>query len=53
MPTCGYTCPQCEGRSYTDDGAVCDWCSEVEVKKEEVQTDEKPINDSDDDEKVL
>ncbi len=44
--TCGYTCPQCEGRGYTDDGEVCDWCSEVEVKKEEIQTDEKPIYDS-------
>lgn len=32
MPTCGYTCPQCEGRGYTEDMEVCDWCSEIKDK---------------------
>jgi 23S rRNA pseudouridine2457 synthase len=27
MPTCGYICPQCEGRGFTDDGKDCDWCT--------------------------
>ena len=40
MPTCGYACPQCEGRGFNDEGEVCDWCGE---KKEEK-------NDSDDEE---
>ena len=31
MAGCGYVCPQCEGRGFTDDGEVCSWCS-VPVK---------------------
>lgn len=27
MPTCGYVCPQCEGRGFTDNGNNCDWCT--------------------------
>lgn len=26
MAGCGYVCPKCEGRGFTDDGADCDWC---------------------------
>lgn len=26
MATCGYICPKCEGKGFTDDGATCDWC---------------------------
>ena len=42
MSTCGYTCPQCEGKGFLDDGTVCDWCSvEVKSEKEKVASDEK------------
>jgi hypothetical protein len=27
MAGCGYVCPQCEGKGFTDTGEVCDWCS--------------------------
>lgn len=27
MSTCGYVCPQCEGRGFTDNGQTCNWCS--------------------------
>jgi hypothetical protein len=27
MATCGYLCPKCEGRGFTDDGEICDWCT--------------------------
>jgi len=27
MTSCGYICPKCEGRGYTDTGEDCDWCS--------------------------
>ncbi len=43
-PTCGYTCPQCEGRGYTDDGAVCDWCSEI---KEDMESKKSTDEESD------
>lgn len=26
MATCGYLCPKCEGRGFTDEGETCDWC---------------------------
>ena len=26
MATCGYVCPQCEGRGLDQDGQPCDWC---------------------------
>jgi 23S rRNA pseudouridine2457 synthase len=26
MAGCGYVCPACEGRGFTDDGADCTWC---------------------------
>ena len=41
MSTCGYTCPQCEGKGFLEDGSVCDWCAEI-VKKD----DEKVENGS-------
>jgi hypothetical protein len=27
MPTCGYTCPKCEGRGFDDQLNECDWCN--------------------------
>lgn len=27
MAGCGYVCPQCEGKGFTDDGSPCDWCA--------------------------
>ncbi|HTF81047.1 MAG TPA: hypothetical protein VL947_04965 [Cytophagales bacterium] len=27
MATCGYLCPACEGRGFTETGEPCDWCS--------------------------
>ena len=26
MSGCGYVCPKCEGKGFTDDGEECDWC---------------------------
>jgi hypothetical protein len=26
MSTCGYICPQCEGKGYSEDGEICNWC---------------------------
>jgi hypothetical protein len=43
MATCGYICPQCEGRGLTDEGLECTWCkpiSEVVLKKDSI-TDEQ------------
>ncbi len=25
--TCGYVCPVCEGKGFTEIGEVCDYCS--------------------------
>ncbi len=25
--TCGYLCPQCEGRGYLESGDSCEWCN--------------------------
>jgi hypothetical protein len=25
--TCGYVCPQCEGRGVLESGEICDYCS--------------------------
>ncbi|MCU0443044.1 MAG: hypothetical protein MUE96_11650 [Bacteroidia bacterium] len=27
MTTCGYICPQCEGRGFLESGETCDWCA--------------------------
>jgi hypothetical protein len=37
MSTCGYICPQCEGKGFLDDGTPCDWCGKEEpaVKDDE------------------
>ncbi|MEI6596008.1 MAG: hypothetical protein WCO28_10635 [Bacteroidota bacterium] len=41
MSTCGYTCPQCEGKGFMADGSVCDWCgTEVKSEKEKVESDD-------------
>lgn len=32
MGSCGYVCPQCEGKGFTDDGEVCSWCGKEVVK---------------------
>ncbi len=42
MSTCGYTCPQCEGKGFMEDGTPCDWCnSEVKKEKEKVESDDE------------
>ena len=28
MAGCGYVCPQCEGRGFTENGEACDWCTD-------------------------
>jgi len=44
MSTCGYTCPQCEGRGFLEDGTPCDWCSsELKSEKEKVESDEEEL----------
>ncbi len=37
MASCGYICPVCEGKGFTEDGSDCDWCTikTVELKAEE------------------
>jgi hypothetical protein len=27
MSTCGYVCPVCEGKGYTDEGKKCNYCN--------------------------
>jgi hypothetical protein len=27
MAGCGYVCPQCEGKGFTEKGEYCDWCN--------------------------
>ena len=45
MATCGYLCPSCEGREFTDDGLPCQWCKPVvSVKRKENISDEEWIN---------
>jgi hypothetical protein len=29
MSGCGYVCPQCEGKGFTDTGEPCTWCTPV------------------------
>ena len=41
MAGCGYVCPQCEGKDYTDDGKICDWCKTPTTPK--LETPEKVI----------
>jgi len=44
MSTCGYICPQCEGRGFLESGEVCDWCSVTpppEQKKNDTISDEE------------
>jgi hypothetical protein len=36
MPTCGYTCPKCEGRGFDDEMKDCDWC---QINSEEQSND--------------
>lgn len=47
MAGCGYVCPVCEGRGYTDDGKPCTYCvvPTSGSKKEKEDTDHK-ISDS-------
>ena len=42
MATCGYICPQCEGKQFMDDGSVCSWCQpeNKSVVSEIITTDE-------------
>jgi hypothetical protein len=37
MATCGYLCPKCEGRGFTDDGEICDWCETPQTKSNSPQ----------------
>lgn len=37
MAGCGYVCPQCEGRGFTDAGEPCDWCSSTEPTQPSTQ----------------
>ncbi|MDB5272535.1 MAG: hypothetical protein JWO58_902 [Chitinophagaceae bacterium] len=43
MSICGYLCPKCEGKGFTDDGETCDWCvvETVTQKKKEAISDEE------------
>lgn len=41
MAGCGYLCPQCEGRGFTDDGETCDWCSDKPESSPQNITDEQ------------
>lgn len=34
MAGCGYVCPQCEGKGFTETGDACDWCSKPEISDE-------------------
>lgn len=34
MAGCGYVCPQCEGTGFTNEGEVCDWCSQAPITDE-------------------
>jgi hypothetical protein len=38
MSGCGYVCPQCEGKGFTEDGEPCNWC-EPETPAPENQPD--------------
>lgn len=33
--TCGYVCPQCEGKGFTENGEPCNWCAPATDKAEE------------------
>jgi hypothetical protein len=41
MAGCGYVCPQCEGKGFTDDGEVCTWCTVIPQNGEE---NDEPFN---------
>ena len=44
MSTCGYTCPQCEGKEFMEDGTPCDWCGEqLKSEKEKVESEVKKL----------
>ena len=42
MSTCGYLCPKCEGKGFTDDGETCDWCVVKVVDKKK----KAPLSDA-------
>lgn len=45
MATCGYLCPSCEGREFTEDGLPCQWCKPaVTSKKQEQISEEEWLN---------
>lgn len=41
MAGCGYVCPLCEGKGYTDNGADCHWCSQITVELKDPKPDNK------------
>lgn len=45
MAGCGYVCPQCEGKGFTDDGELCDWCSSAEPTQPSTQNKIEITND--------
>ena len=52
MSTCGYTCPQCEGKGFLEDGTPCDWCG-TEGKSENLPADRQGKKVESDDEELL
>lgn len=36
MAGCGYVCPVCEGKGYTDDGKTCEYCVVSSKEKKEI-----------------
>ena len=48
MSTCWYTCPQCEGKGFMEDGTPCDWCGEqLKSEKEKVESDDNKNENKD------
>lgn len=43
--TCGYLCPVCEGRGFTEDGSTCDWCRVEPKAAEKVVSDDEWIKE--------
>jgi hypothetical protein len=35
--TCGYFCPVCEGKGFTDEGEVCDYCGPLKPTQTPIQ----------------
>lgn len=45
MATCGYLCPQCEGKGFLTDAMLpCDWCSSNKPIESESLSDQEWID---------